>query len=159
MSVKHSHSTEVHGFKAYQNTQSLLGPDDMILLLACVSPIHGKTRLQKEVFLIWKHHPEVSSDPGFFPYKFGPYSQVVNDSVNALKRRGFIEEKTGKHYHITESGKNRILQKAKNLNISLNDVAERKTRWDEWMNRGIMTYVYRMYPQYAIQTEVASLKW
>lgn len=159
MSVKYSDSTEVHGFEAYQNMRSLLGPDDMVLLLACVSPIHGKTRLQKEVFLLWKRYHKISVDPGFFPYKFGPYSQVVNDFITILKKRGLIEERTGKKYHITTSGKIYILQKIKELNISLSNITEWKIRWDEWMTHGIARYIYRIYPEYAIQSEAADLKW
>lgn len=149
----------IKGWDAYERMRSLLGPEDLILVLAHASPIQGSVRLQKETFLLWKKYTDKVSHPGFYPYKMGPYSRLIDDSVKILKKRGFLEETTGKIYSITDSGRDHIVPICRSLGIDMESIKKQKIRWDEWMARGITTYVYRMYPEYAARTEVPQLKW
>ena len=41
----------------------------------------------------------------------------------------------------------------------MEQLLERKARWDEWNTLGIMRYVYRNYPEYATKTMIPSLIW
>ncbi len=160
MSIKHNEPTiEITGLDKYENIKSMLSPTDLVLWLASASPILGNIRLQKESFLLWQEYPDIVVDPGFYPDKFGPYSQVIADSIRSLKAREFIEEMPGRVYVITGAGRDHITKKLQNLNVSSEQIMDQKIRWDEWMTRGITTYVYRLYPEYTIKTEVPHLKW
>lgn len=160
MSLERAEPTiEITGLEAYKNIKSILSPGDLVLWLASVSPIWGNVRLQKESFLLWKEYQGIAIDPGFYPDRFGPYSQVVTDSIQILKARGFLEEMPGRIYRITNSGTNYITKKLQGLNATSDQIADQKIRWDEWKTRGITTYVYRMYPEYTTRTEVPHLKW
>ena len=150
---------KIIGAGIYDNLDSLLECRDLVLLLVYVSPLWGATHLQKQVFLLWKMLGNMSVNAGFFAHKFGPYSQVVSDSVKDLKGEGFLREGLGKRYIITNSGKTYIKQKIDRIGIEPDMIARHKIKWDEWNARGITTYVYRLYPDYGINTEVPHLKW
>ena len=160
MSLEHTKPTfKITGLETYNNIESILSPGDLILWLASVSPIYGDVRLQKESFLLWKEHQDISIDPGFHADRFGPYSRMLADSVKILKVRGHLEELPGRTYCITKSGQKYIVQKLQKLNIVAKKIADQKIRWDEWKTRGITTYIYRLYPEYTMRTEVPHLKW
>lgn len=149
----------IRGLEEYADVRRLLSPDDLVLSLACASPIMGNTRLQKQSFLLQKEYPDITTDPGFHPDRFGPYSKAVSDSVKILKSRGFLVERPGRKYCITEHGENHIKSKLESLGVKPEEIAEQKRRWDEWLTPGIITYVYRLYPEYTVATEVPHLKW
>jgi uncharacterized protein YwgA len=150
--------------RLFSKTKPEISGSDLILVLLSISPIKGNTKLQKQVFLAWK---EIFNDKicelGYYPYKFGAYSRLIEDSAKLLvledkisveKRRG-----EGTIYAIREKGQRSIrknLIKNKTRWIKLRD---RKTDWDDWSPKGILRYVYRNYPQYATKTKIPSLKW
>lgn len=141
----------------------LLG-SDLALMLLLISPIKGKTRLQKEVFLTWKTlFEKKTTDLGFFPYKFGAYSETLTDSLDVLQNTGLIQIKSGSKdattYSITPVGKLTINRKLRDLDINLEKLKDKKTDWDELNIKGLMKFVYRNYPEYTTKTKVPSLKW
>jgi len=143
--------------------ESLLG-SDLVLMLLSLSPVKGTTMLQKQTFLAWETiFKKQTTDLGFFPYKFGAYSKTIDDSLKVLENSGLITIKPAKgegvRYSITPSGKRTISKKLKKMDISLDELKEKKLDWDEWTTRGIMKYVYRNYPEYTTKTKVPSLKW
>lgn len=152
-------NVKVTGWDAYSNMKSSLGPADLILWLASVSPIFGNVRLQKESFLLWREYPSIVLDPGFRADKFGPYSQLIKDSIRPLKIRGFIDEMPGRTYKITKLGMEHIVNKLQSVGVTSEQITDKKIRWDEWKTQGIMMYVCRLYPQYATRTGVPHLKW
>ena len=141
----------------------LLGTDLMLMLLS-ISPIKGKARMQKQIFLAWKTlFNNQTTDLGFFPYKFGPYSKTITDSTNILQSTGLIKiiprNAEATTFSITPKGKRIINKKLKDMNINLKKLKEKKTDWDELKIRGLMKFVYRKYPEYTTKTMVPSLKW
>lgn len=55
--------------------------------------IHGMTRLQKLLFVVEQKLAAQSSR--FYAYNYGPYSDQVNDAVEALKLAGFLRGSEG----------------------------------------------------------------
>jgi uncharacterized protein YwgA len=148
----------------YEKTKNKLMVDDLILLLLYVGKIRGTTRLQKQVFLTWKQvFPKITTDPMFFPWKYGAYSRVVEDSMKILEMDLDIIVKKGRGegtiYQISKKGTRKIQKKIKQINIDLGVLRKKKTDWDDWGPKGTLRYVYRNYPEYATQTRVPSLKW
>src|SRR5207247_6455822 len=107
--------------------------------------------MQKQVFLTWKElYPNVSIDPGYYPWFYGPYSRLVDDLLKTMKVKGLIDFKgrsgEGIVYRITNQGAKRIKVKISRLKISIDELQKRRERWDEWTSKGILRYVYRHYP-------------
>jgi uncharacterized protein YwgA len=150
--------------RTYDLMDKHLISSDLILMLLSVSPIRGNTKMQKEVFLTWKElFNDVALDPSFFPWKYGAFSKVVEDSLKILESQRNIKihrrKGEGSVFSITESGRNRIKNKMHKVGVDLRDLPKKKIDWEEWGPKGILRYVYRNYPQYTSKTEVPSLKW
>ena len=90
--------------------------DKILPLLASLfyynSPIRGRTRFQKIVFLL-KEKYGISFDFEFKPYYYGPYSEELSDTLSLLTALKLVEEDT-EHlgvgitrydYRLTEKGK------------------------------------------------------
>jgi uncharacterized protein YwgA len=141
-----------------------LDASDLILLVLLAAPVKGDINLQKQVFLAWKElYYEVSIEPGYQPWFYGPYSRIVADLLRSLKSKGLIDFKgrsgEGVVYTITDQGKKRIKDKIARLKISTINLQRSKERWDEWTSKGILRYVYRNYPEYAVKSLVSRYKW
>ena len=145
-----------------EKTDGFLAGGDLILLLLSVSPIRGRTKLQKQVFLTWKNifNREVI-DPGFFPHESGAYSRTVEDSTHMLQGLGLIKIKPGRdegmRYSITPKGKRSISEKIRTSDISLERIKGKKSDWDELTTRGIIRLVCRNFPEYMVDTGVPDL--
>ena len=148
----------------YENMSRRLMVNDLILLLLYVGQVRGNTKLQKQIFLTWKQlFPKLTVDPMFFPWKYGAYSKVVDDSVKILATTKEISVKKGRGegrvYQITPVGIKVIEKRIRDLKINLEKLRDKKTDWDDWTTKGTLRYVYRNYPEYATMTRVPSLKW
>ena len=148
----------------YQKMESKLMVDDLILLLLYAGKIRSNTKLQKQVFLVWKQvFPKITVDPMFFPWKFGAYSRMVEDSVKILETNLDIIIRKGRGegtiYQISPKGTKKIEKKVRQLKIDLHKLRKKKIDWDDWSPKGTLRYVYRNYPEYETQTRVPSLKW
>ena len=140
----------------------------LILALLNIGPIRGKTMLQKEVFLAWKEvfGGKYVMDPIFHPYHYGPYSQMVSDSQTILRSRQEIRvlSKGEMHqtYVISQKGKLTLAEEIRHSEIPediLNMLSTKKMDWDEWTSKGMMRYIYRKYPEYAVMAKIKELKW
>lgn len=150
--------------KAYEKLDRKLLGSDLILMLLSIHNIKGNTKLQKQVFLTWKElFIDVTHDPTFFPWKYGAFSKVVEDSASILTKQGYVRRAKrkgeGTIYSITDIGREKIKNKLDEIGVELGKLEKKKADWDEWSTKGIMKYVYRNYPQYTSKTEVPSLKW
>jgi len=137
---------------------------DIVLLLLYVSEIKNNTFLQKEVFLAWKEvFPNKIADLAFFPYYFGPYSDILTNITDHLKKKKLIKKisispKRFK-YVITDLGKQIAKQRIDELDIDFDKLRNAKHNWEEFKGDGLMKYVYRNYPYYTSETKRPSLKW
>ncbi len=148
----------------YEKLGNHLLSSDLILMLLMVAPIKGMTKMQKQVFLTWKElFKDVSVDLGYYPWKYGAYSKVVENSVKILEKQQLIEKRKrkgeGTIFDITKSGRNMIKNKIRIMRLDLRNLTEKKTDWDDWTSRGTLRYVYRNYPEYTSKTNIPSLKW
>lgn len=140
----------------------------MILLLLDFGAIRGRTKLQKEVFLAWNEvfGERYALDPIFHPDQFGPYSQLVVDSQVFLRSKNEIRVvpmgEGHQTYVISKKGKLALEDAIKDTNIPeylLARLSAKKIDWDEWTAKGIIRYIYRNYPEYAIKARIKELKW
>jgi len=148
----------------YHKLDRYLLTTDLILALLSVGSIRGTTKLQKQVFLTWKEvFPKITADPMFYPWKYGAYSKVVEDSVRILEKNNYIWIRKGRGegmvYHISPMGTKKIKKRIRQLDINLEHLTKKKIDWDDWSTKGTLRYVYRKYPEYATKTRVPSLKW
>jgi uncharacterized protein (DUF488 family) len=84
----------------------------------------------------------------FFPYRYGPFSNVCYTDISRLQKEGYIIEKE-KKIELTEKGKvalKGIDQKAK---LKMNRVI---SKFDS--DKEIMVYVYRKFPDYTIRSKL-----
>ncbi len=140
----------------------------LVLLILDVGPIRGRTKLQKEVFLAWNEvfGEKYAIDPIFHPDQFGPYSQLVLDSQAMLKSKQDIRVvprgEGHQTYVISNKGRATLTEELKHADIPevlLGQLSDKKADWDEWTAKGIMRYIYRNYPYYAIKARIKELKW
>ena len=148
----------------YEKLDKKLLSTDLILMLLSVSPIKGNTKLQKQVFLAWKKiFSDVTVDLGYYPWKFGAFSNAVEDSMKFLIKRKFVKVRPGRGesltYVLTNSGKFHVKEKLHKLDLDMRSLPEKKLDWDDWDTKGTLIHVYRNYPEYTAKTKVPSLKW
>jgi uncharacterized protein YwgA len=153
----------IKNFEGYMKADMYLDSSDFVLMLLSVSPVDGNTKLQKEVFLIWKEiFHDVSYEQPFYPYRYGAYSNVLNDIIRILEGQQLIKiKRSGKRvvYEITNKGKIKMLDRLKSLNLDLRNLEDKVKDWKNWDSKGIKRYVYRNYPEYTEETMVPYLKW
>jgi len=138
---------------------------DIILLLLANGKTVGRTMMQKQVFLAYKEVlKDYSEDLLYHPDKYGPFSKLVEDSLKYLRNQGLIKVinrgEGHQTYILTEEGK----RKAKEISMKLPDeiistLNKQKISWDEWDTKGILRYVCRKHPEYAINIEDPEIKW
>ena len=132
---------------------------DIILLLLANGKTVGRIMMQKQVFLAYKEVlNEYSEDLLYYPDKFGPYSQLVDDSLKYLKSLSLIKVinrgEGHQTYILTFEGKRKAEEISKLLpNELIEKLKNQKASWDEWDSNGILRYVYRNYPKYTINIE------
>jgi len=103
----------------------------------------GKVKLQKLMFLSNYRQDEVSYD--FIPYKYGPYSFILQKDSDYLIRNNVLIFKQNKY---RASNPNYINVTPKRRNV-LNYIV---SRYGLLNTRELMQYVYRKYPQFAIKS-------
>ncbi|MCD6276580.1 MAG: hypothetical protein J7J42_07570 [Thermoplasmata archaeon] len=144
--------------------------DIIILLLGITednSPIYGRTLLVKEVFLaiqeVFSKYPIKYQDPIFVPYKYGPYSFNLIDTVETMAMQGYIIRR-GKRgtrkemFLLTKKGKKiyeEVKKKLENKYPGLFEELKRKrVGWDELGTDGILKYVYQNYQRYLDKSKI-----
>ena len=158
-----------------KNEKPRINAAEIILLLLSISPIKGNTKLQKQVFLTWKQFLyKKNIELGYRPYKYGAYSELIDDvvknlhienKINIERRRGegtiFSINQKGKEElkKITNHRKTSSYKLLKLKNKFGDKLEDKKIDWDEWSAEGILRYTYRNFPEYTIKTMVPLLKW
>ena len=121
-------------------------------------PVSGVTVLQKQMFIIFKEFAVQnnipSENPGFRAYKYGPYTERIDGAIDSLTSLGLIVSigrmNTVKEtFYLTAKGMNEG-KVAFNKLTSEQQSKLRSMRRDlqQFNTQGIMTYVYKNYPEY-----------
>lgn len=123
-------------------------------LLAVVEELSVRGRssrfmVEKNLFLL-KKEEAIDGDLkfyNFFPYKFGPFSNMSFFDLNGLRSNGFLDGDV-KSPKATEKAKPAIDSLAQGVRGKIAKTAERFKS-----DRGIKDYVYSNYPEYTVKSE------
>ena len=140
--------------------------EDWILALIAYAGgrIRGKTRIHKGLFLVWQEVGGVRAD--FVPYKYGPYSREVDESLNHLVKSGLVRERVvpggdetpANEYELTDKGWERAKKVLKHLEEA--SVLEKAKPFLDLATKGslvaLIGFVYTMYPEWAASSEIKS---
>ncbi len=134
---------------------------ESLLLLLGVDPDIPlkKTLLMKESFLFEK---ELSHDLNlnlesfqFFPYRFGPYSNLIDDALNSMDGLIIIGKGNKKEITLTDKGKKEAQKLLDSLSPStVNSLKFKRIGWDQFGNKGILKRVYTDYPIFTVKSEI-----
>lgn len=152
-----------------------LSPSDWLVVwlsLGGQNQIRGKTILMKQLFVITREViPQAIPSFGFYPHRFGPYSSVVEESLNHLSAEGLIEvaEHTENRvenvwstadpkrydYFLTSLGRT----KAEGIGGKIPaDTIQSLVKHKRLLSRmgyyGLLSYVYRTYPEFTSASEL-----
>ena len=135
---------------------------DLVLLLLGVDaeiPLK-KLLLMREAFLFEKelsYELKLNFEPlQFVPYKFGPYSKLLDETLDSMDDLLTIEYSSGKQeIKLNEKGK----AEAEKLIATIQDYKIKKIKfirigWDQLGNKGILKRVYTDYPVYTANSEI-----
>lgn len=84
----------------------------------------------------------------FFPYSYGPFSNVCYNDLSSLKEEGYIIEEE-KRFELTEKGKAALKGMDPKVTLKINRVAG---KFDS--DKEIMAYIYRKFPAYMIKSKL-----
>jgi len=126
-----------------------------IILYAQDKPVHGRILLMKELFLLYKRIlSQVTENPKFVPYRFGPYSFHLTELIRTLHSDGHIQVKghansRSESFTLTSKGKKSAKITFNKLPKSTRElIKEKRKGWDQLGVDGILNYVYTHYKKY-----------
>jgi uncharacterized protein YwgA len=126
-------------------------------------PIRGRTRLQKELFLIQKRlmKGSLSVSFPFRPFKYGPFCKEVYDDVQYLKREGLLAEEKcyvpGKgvyvDFKLTEKGQSEATRLASTEEGEklLKVAATVKKEFNQMGVADLVVFTHKEYPGYVLE--------
>lgn len=129
----------------------------LLLLYAGHEYIAGITHYQKMLFLIfYEFAPKFNiptENPGFYGYKYGPYSDRIDAAIEFLIQQGYIRTEGRKssskeRFYITDKGR----EKGKKIFNKLSEIQQKEVMkfrmfWDQKTTKAICKYVYAK-PEY-----------
>lgn len=125
------------------------------VLLALIEAFGGRMfpiSLQKALFLFTREQDKENRAYSFVPYKYGCFSFNANHDINVLEKTGYLSSKE-KEISIVRPG-----NFAYELNIF--DLSILQGIYDKYKNftdDDFIDYTYKMFPYYAINSEIAHL--
>lgn len=129
----------------------------MLLLYAGHDYIAGITHYQKMLFLIfYEFAPKFdipTENPGFYGYKYGPYSARIDEAIDFLIQYGYIiargRKSTSKElFYITNKGKKKGRELFNKLSKKQKQELEAFRKfWDQKTTKAICKYIYAK-PEY-----------
>ncbi|MEZ3142870.1 PadR family transcriptional regulator [Halobaculum sp. MBLA0143] len=144
---------------------------DVLLPLALLyadgrSEIRGATKLQKLAFLAQEEYG-VEELHEFEPDRYGPFSESLAGTVNALEQKGFVEKREEQVpggseilvYSLTDEGAKLVealLREQEGLERVLGSVEELKRDLGDKTIDRVLRQVYKTYPQYTTESGLNS---
>lgn len=129
----------------------------LLLLYAGHDYIAGITHYQKMLFLIfYEFAPKFNiptENPGFYGYKYGPYSDRIDSAIEFLIQHGYIKamgrkSSSKERFYITDKGR----EKGKKIFNKLSEKQQQSLMgfrkfWDQKTTKAICKYIYAK-PEY-----------
>lgn len=150
---------QLQSLQDYSKQNLFIFVEDWVLLLLYAGHeyISGITHYQKMLFLIfYEFVPEFNiptENPGFYGYKYGPYSDRIDVAIEFLIQHGYIRAEGRKssskeRFYITDNGK----EKGRKIFNKLSEEQQEelikfRKFWDQKTTKAILKYVYAK-PQY-----------
>jgi uncharacterized protein YwgA len=123
--------------------------------------IAGKTRLQKEVFLVQKalarEDKRIPRMYNFMPYHYGPFSRQLYFDINLLRSQGLVEEKIRSHWNGVFRGYRLTGKGIRQVEVMVQDpqykrifdlVRDVKQKHDSMPLMDLVELTHREYPEY-----------
>jgi uncharacterized protein YwgA len=119
-------------------------------------------RLTKGIFIFTMEASEKWLDQQerykFIPYNLGPYSQSLRDDLDRLIEEGYVRiskvrDKTWDYYYLSEKGKKKAHEAAKNLPDEAATFLRKIRKWVLVVStKKLLDTVYERYPAYAVKS-------
>lgn len=151
--------TQLQMLQDYSKENLFIFVQDWVLLLLYAGHeyIAGITHYQKMLFLIfYEFTPKFNiptENPGFYGYKYGPYSDRIDAAIEFLIQQGYIKamgrkSSSKERFHITDKGK----EKGRKIFNKLSEEQQQalvvfRKFWDQKTTKAICKYIYAK-PEY-----------
>jgi len=124
------------------------------------SPIKGKVRLQKEIFLAQKAliDKKIKRLYGFMPYHLGPFSRQIYRDIDWLEQKGLVEVKSYpiddqgvyREFKLTSEGKREVerLLQDREMRDVYEIVKRLKEQYDNMPLVRLVEFTHRAFPEY-----------
>ncbi len=150
---------QLQSLQDYSKEHLFLFVQDWVLLLLYAGHeyIAGITHYQKMMFLIfYEFAPKFdipTENPGFYGYKYGPYSDRIDAAIEFLIQHGYIRAEGRKssskeRFYITDKGREKgekIFNKLSKTQQT--ELVKFRMFWDQKTTKAILKYVYAQ-PKY-----------
>jgi uncharacterized protein YwgA len=127
----------------------------VLLYLKEKSPIFGKLRLQKMIFLISQDFEKLRDELDFEPHRYGMYDQTIDDMVEGLELDGFVTvDENNNKITLTQKG----IEKAKEIlkefsEKEIETIEEVKELFEDLTEDEILALLYFKFPEFAKYSE------
>lgn len=159
---------ELHKLQQYAKENLFLFVEDWVLVLLSVGHdyLSGITHFQKELFLIFKEfapkHNIPSENPGFYGYKYGPYSVRIDLAIGFLIEHSYIQTEGRKSsnnemFFLTKKGRQKIRNILSKFSKSQIDALEKfRKLWDQKTAKALCRYIYskEKYSEYIQESKI-----
>lgn len=154
--------------KLKEDPRTLLSLDELILISLYAqqnNPIFGKTVFVKEIFVIYEEIFKnltnfMIQDGEYYAYKYGPYSEKVEETVDDMMWSGNVhihgrKADQSKVYSLSEEGKERAKLLYEKLPKEVQTkLTETRMELDQLGHNGIINYVYHNYEKYTSESNI-----
>jgi len=124
----------------------------LLLYLKDKTPIFGKTKLQKMIFLISQEIPELEEELDFEAYRYGMYDQTIEEILDGLQKDGFIKIKDDQII-LQEEAVKRIQEISKDLKEKISILEEVKDLLNDLAEDEMLVLMYFKFPEFARYSE------
>ena len=151
---------ELQKIQDYSKENLFISVEDwaLMLLYAGHEYIAGITHYQKMLFLVYyelaPQEDIPTENPGFYGYKYGPYSDRIDEAIDFLIQEDYIKTKGGRkssskeRFYITSKGKVKGKMIFEKLSKKQQQrIMEFRKFWDQKTTKAICKYVYAK-PEY-----------
>ncbi len=159
--------------KLKKMNKPILTLDEMILLLLYAQkdkPIITRTLLFKELFLFYEEilkkimDTKLMPNPNFIPYKYGPFSFPLSETLTSLVISGLVKvsgraKGRDETFMLTPVGIKTAEEVLDKLPLFvrerlIKELKEKRIGWDQLGRDGILNYVYNKYKEYKVKSKI-----